>query len=85
MKEKVKINANDFSHKGGFDGFPFSDKPDWLMDCIESGEIKVLDPNPNCTDYALWEINTSTGKEIGNPGDFIFYKDSKLRNISKSL
>ena len=74
----IEINACDFNYKAGFDGFPFSDNPDWLLRRIECGDVKILDPNPHCTDYAIWEINTSNGKKEGQPGDQISCVDGRL-------
>ncbi|MDR9777227.1 hypothetical protein RJJ65_32230 [Rhizobium hidalgonense] len=72
--EAVQVTAADFNGST-FDGFPFSEFPDWLRDAVKREEVTVHPSHE--TDYALWRINTledgpnGEAKHIAEPGDWI--------------
>lgn len=72
--EAVQVLATDWNGST-FDGFPFSDKPDWIYDAYGSGVISILPEGG--TDYARWVIKTledgpnGEAKHIADPGDWI--------------
>ena len=63
MTDSVRVKATDYNGTS-FDGFPFSDNPDWLMQAVEAGHIQIY---PDDRDYALWKVNGA----IAEPGDEI--------------
>jgi hypothetical protein len=71
--EAVQIKAPDFNGSS-FDGYPFSDDPDWLKQALADGTISIY---PDDRDYALWQIKTledgpnGAAKHIAEPGDWI--------------
>lgn len=69
--EAVQVTAADYNPgvKDAWDGSPFSESPDWLVDAVTSG---VITPHTrNCTDYAEWDIKTLEGTMSCGPGDYI--------------
>lgn len=69
--EAVKILATDYNPiaKEPWDGFPFSEFPDWLKDALEK-EIVVPHARRG-TDYAEWDIKTLEGTMNATAGDYI--------------
>ena len=69
--EFVEITAADLNGQT-WDGSPFNDYPDWLVDALNSKQISVY---PGDRDYALWKIRYSPNiydeYVIGGPGDYI--------------
>lgn len=70
--EAVKIKAVDYNPALGdeaFDGAPFSETPEWILNAVKSG--KLCPVTPGSTDYAEWEIDTLEGKMLASPGDWV--------------
>lgn len=71
--EAVQVTAADFNGVD-FDGSPFSEIPQWLVDALENGMVAV---EPDTRDYAMWRVGTLEdgpswqAKHIASPGDWI--------------
>jgi hypothetical protein len=65
----VRVTAADFNGQA-FDGFPFSDRPAWLLDAIRDLSIAVA-AEVGDTDYAIWNVKTQQGIVRALPGDMI--------------
>ncbi len=68
---EVKITAADYNPliENPWDGCPFSDVPQWMVDALDNG---IITPHTrNCTDYAEWDIKTQKGVISMSPGDYI--------------
>jgi hypothetical protein len=68
MSEYVTVTAADWNGRS-FDGCPFSETPEWLMEAVTSGKINA--DTPNDTDYAEWWIDTPEGRRLASAGDII--------------
>jgi hypothetical protein len=67
--EAVRITAADYSGHGfDFDGLPFTSAPEWIIDAIGTGALKI---QPDDRDYAMWAIKTLEGTMIAGPDDWI--------------
>lgn len=66
--EAAQVRATDFNGHT-WDGFPFSDNPQWLLDAVKGHTLRPV--TPGCTDYAEWEIETLEGTMLATPGDWI--------------
>jgi hypothetical protein len=72
--EAVQVTAADYNGHG-WDGSPFSDSPDWLVEAFNKGYLVPV--TPNSTDYAEWEVRTledgedGRAKHVATPGDWI--------------
>jgi hypothetical protein len=70
----VEVTAADFNGTD-WDGSPFTEKPDWLVEAVKAGRIKV---HPSNTDYAMWTVQTPKRVMIAGPGDWILHAHGQL-------
>lgn len=77
--ERTRVTAADFNGRD-WDGSPFDPFPDWMLDALERGDVRVSDGG-HCTDYAVWKVK---GCGEAWPGDYISRTAEGAYSIQKA-
>lgn len=81
VPDMVCVKATDFNGRN-FDGFPFSDRPEWLRDAIKRRDI-VIATEVVDRDYAVWDVVTLQGVVRALPGDHIAWWGDCLTVVAR--